>query len=66
MWFGRSADDAFAFVRGLGFTEFMLRDLDAPGRAQALAALRNTIDEHDTDEGVLYPSAAWLVRARRP
>jgi SAM-dependent methyltransferase len=65
MWFGADADDAYAFVSGMGFTEFVLQGLDDAARRDALAALRAGIDAHATDEGVLYPSAAWIVGARR-
>jgi SAM-dependent methyltransferase len=62
--FGRT-EEAFRFVSGLGVTESMLRDLDATRRAQALAALRATVEAHESPEGVLFASAAWLVRAHR-
>jgi SAM-dependent methyltransferase len=65
MYFGDTADDAFRFVSGLGFTQFMLGGLDDDARARAVDALRTTIDDHATDEGVLYPSAAWIISARR-
>jgi SAM-dependent methyltransferase len=65
MYFGDDADDAERFVRGLGFTVFMLRNLDEVGRASALTALRASIEAHETADGVLYPSAAWIVTARR-
>jgi len=65
MWFGDTADAAFSFVAGQGVIRFMLRDLDDDARQRALADLRRTIEAHATDEGVLYPSAAWIVTARR-
>jgi hypothetical protein len=65
MYFGADTDDAYRFVRGLGFTEFMLGDLDDRSRGRALDALRATIDAHATPEGVLFPSATWIIRARR-
>jgi SAM-dependent methyltransferase len=65
MWFGATSDDAYTFVRGLGFTEFMLRDLDDRARARALDDLRASIGAHETDEGVLYPSAMWILSAKR-
>jgi SAM-dependent methyltransferase len=64
-FFGATAAEAFRFVRGLGFSEFMLRDLDDARRSQALAALRAMIEAHETDDGVLYPSAAWIIQSRR-
>jgi SAM-dependent methyltransferase len=63
--FGATADDAYRFVRGLGLIEFLLRDLDETRRAEAVAALRATIEGHETADGVLYPSAAWIIRACR-
>jgi SAM-dependent methyltransferase len=66
MYFGATADDAYRFVRGLSFTDWMLQGLDDTARAGALDALRATIDAHDTGQGVVYPSAVWIVSARRP
>ncbi|MFI5047034.1 MAG: class I SAM-dependent methyltransferase [Acidimicrobiia bacterium] len=63
---GRTPDDAFANVSGMGFVEFMLRDVDEVTRARALADLRASIDAHATDNGVLYGSVVWIVTARRP
>jgi SAM-dependent methyltransferase len=65
MFFGATADDAYRFVRGLGVIEFLLRDLDETRRAEAVVALRATIEAHETANGVLYPSAAWIIRACR-
>jgi hypothetical protein len=42
-----------------------LQGLDDEARSRALAALRATIEAHDTGEGVWYPSATWFVSARR-
>jgi SAM-dependent methyltransferase len=68
MWFGPNADTAYTFVRDMGFTRFMLRDLDEQTREHALDDLRASIDAHDTgtEEGVVYQSAAWIVTAKRP
>jgi SAM-dependent methyltransferase len=63
MWFGASADDAYAFA--LGLLGWMLEGLDAGRRAQALGALRATVAAHTTAGGVVYRSGAWLIRARR-
>jgi hypothetical protein len=43
----------------------MLEGLDADRRAQALGALRATVDAHATAGGVVYSSGAWLIRAQR-
>lgn len=65
MYFGADAEDSFGFVSQMGFARGLLQDLDDAGREQALASLRATIAAHDTGEGVLFDSAAWLVTARR-
>ncbi|ATW52738.1 class I SAM-dependent methyltransferase [Streptomyces peucetius] len=64
MYFGRYAEQAYAFVSGM--LAWMLDDLDETGRARALADLRADIEAHATPEGVLYASAAWIVTAKRP
>lgn len=65
MYFGPDAERAFRFVAGQGFARGLLRDADDAIRAQALDALRTTLAAHETPEGVLYPSATWIVTARR-
>jgi SAM-dependent methyltransferase len=63
---GADADDAYGFVRTMGVTRGLLNDLDDTTAARALEALRSTLAAHDTPEGVLLPSAAWLITAHRP
>jgi SAM-dependent methyltransferase len=63
---GANADAAFAYVRTTGFTHGMLNGLDETVTARALDALRATLLAHDSDEGVLFDSSAWLIQARRP
>lgn len=62
MWFGRDADDAHQLIAGL--LGWMLEGLDDRDRTSALDALRDTLTAHETPDGVLYESAAWLIRAR--
>ncbi len=64
--FGANVEDAFAFVRTFGITKGLTQDLDEDSRARAFGALRRTIADHETDDGVLFGSAAWLVTARVP
>jgi SAM-dependent methyltransferase len=64
MWFGTDADDAHRFVFGL--LGWMLDGLDDTRRDQARAALGATLTAHETDRGVIYDSAAWIIRASRP
>ena len=63
--FGADADDAFSFVSTLGITRGLTHDLDEAGRVAALAALRDTLVAHDTEDGVLFRGSAWLVTAGR-
>jgi SAM-dependent methyltransferase len=63
MWFGHDLDDAYRFV--LGLLGWMLDGLDHAGRARALDGLRSTVTAHETGGGVIYESAAWIVRATR-
>lgn len=59
MHFGVDADDAYRFAFGpLGW---MLTDLDDAGRERALADLRATLRVPETSDGVVYPSATWLI-----
>jgi len=63
MWFGADADDAHRFV--LGLMGWMLQGLDSDGHTRALAGLRESTASHQTAEGVIYGSAAWIIRAAR-
>lgn len=63
MWFGTDADDAHRFV--IGLMGWMLEGLDEAGRARALNDLHATMAAHSTPDGILFASAAWVIRARR-
>jgi SAM-dependent methyltransferase len=63
MWFGNDADDAHRFV--LGLMAWMLEGLDGAGRARAIDALHATMTAHETPDGVLFDSAAWVIAATR-
>ena len=65
MWFGEDADVAFAFLSIVGVVEGMLTGVDESGQAEALAKLRHSIDAHLTTDGVVYPSATWVITAIR-
>jgi len=65
MCFGSDADDAFAFLRDMGFTKWRLSLLAEPDRPRALDDLRSSLVAHDTGNGVIYASAAWLVTATK-
>ena len=64
MWFGNDADDAHRFV--LGLMGWMLEGLDDAGRARAIGALHATMAAHETPDGVLFESAAWIIQATLP
>ncbi|MFB6865691.1 hypothetical protein ACFCZQ_35865 [Streptomyces virginiae] len=63
MWFGADAADAERFT--LGLLGWMLDGLDDEGRRRATDDLRATLTAHESDDGVLYASAVWIVRAIR-
>ena len=63
MWFGVDRVDAHRFV--LGLMGWMLEGLDDTDRARAVDGLRDTIADHETSDGVVFGSAAWLIRATR-
>jgi hypothetical protein len=64
--FGADADDAYGFISGIGIVHGLTQELDDARTAEALAALRRTVEEHDTGDGVLFGTSAWLITARRP
>ncbi len=62
-WIGADAADAFEFMRGAGIVRGMTQGLDDGQRAQALDALLATMIEHDTGDGVMFGSGAWIITA---
>ena len=64
--FGADADDAFSFVRTMGVVRGLSHDLDEESRQRGLAALRDVLAAHETPDGVLFGTAAWLITATRP
>jgi SAM-dependent methyltransferase len=63
MWWGTDAEDGCNFA--LGNLGWMLEGLEDTGRRRAIEALRATVRAHETAEGVVYDSAAWIITARR-
>ena len=61
--FGREADDAFEFLQTFGITKGLTEGLDEDERRRAMDALRRVVEEHETPEGVLFGTEAWLVTA---
>ena len=62
---GADADDAWAFVSEMGFVRGLTDGLDDETKTHAMRNLRSRINAHETHDGVLFSSAAWLVRARK-
>ena len=63
---GSDAADAYGFVAGLQPVLMLLADLDETDRAKALDNLRDSVAAHETPDGVVFRSAAWVMTARRP
>ncbi|WP_308282801.1 class I SAM-dependent methyltransferase [Pseudonocardia nigra] len=63
MFYGPDVATAETFV--LGLVGGALADLDDAARAEAMAALRATLEAHLGPEGVTYRSAMWIVTAER-
>jgi len=61
--YGRTVQDAHAFLQGL--LGWMLEGQQPGRRTASLEALRATLAAHETDDGIRFESAAWLVTARR-
>ena len=57
---------AYAMVSTQGLARELLDGLGDADRKARLDALRATLAAHETPEGVLFDSAAWLVTATRP
>ena len=65
MSLGTDAADAWAFVRRQGIVRGLTQSLDEATRDQALAGLRRVLESHESEDGVLFGAAAWLITARR-
>jgi ubiquinone/menaquinone biosynthesis C-methylase UbiE len=61
--YGSTVEEAHEFL--LGQLDWMLRDQDPEQSAASVEALRTTLAAHQTDDGVRFGSAAWLVTAVR-
>jgi SAM-dependent methyltransferase len=66
LFFGPDAASTFDVLKRTGAVIGLLGDLDDRARAEALEKMRQTVADHETPEGVLFESSAWLVRAARP
>jgi SAM-dependent methyltransferase len=62
---GTDAADAMEFAKTMGIVEGLTNDLGFDERVQAMENLDALFHEHETADGVLLPSAAWLITARK-
>jgi len=62
MYFGCDFEDSHQFITDQ--FSWMMDDLDIDTKARALDNLRANMTDHQTDRGVLYDSAAWLIEAQ--
>ena len=60
--YGRTVEEAHDFL--LGTLGWMLDGQDQRTRAKSVAALRTTLETHETADGIRFGSAAWLITAR--
>ena len=66
-WYaGSDVEDSYGFVTGLMVIQMMVKDLDDATKARAFENLRATFAEHQTDDGVIFDSASWIITARKP
>jgi SAM-dependent methyltransferase len=66
MRLGSDAEDAFRFVSGMGVARGLLQDLDDATAAEALRTLRADLVAHQTVNGVVFDSSAWVITAHIP
>lgn len=62
---GANAADALDFARTMGIVKGLTDGLDDEARGEAMANLARLFDERETADGVLLPSAAWLITASK-
>jgi SAM-dependent methyltransferase len=66
VYYGPDVATARDFVLGLRDVRDVLAGLDAVSAGRALTRLSATLAAHETSDGVLFDSRAWIVTARRP
>lgn len=64
-YYGRDSAAAYDFLVGLRGTQDVLAELDADAADRALRRLRAAIDAHETGDGVLLSTRAWIITAHR-
>jgi len=66
MVLGSHLDDAYEFFKEAGLAKGLSQDLDDGQRKEGFAKLRQFLADHETPEGVLVGSAAWIISATKP
>jgi SAM-dependent methyltransferase len=66
MRLGDDADDAVAFLSGIGVARTLLATVDPDTAQQALTAVRDALQPYQQPDGLSLDGAAWLVTALRP
>lgn len=62
---GADTAEAFGLFQRTGLFRGMTESLSDDDRQRALAALEATMRAHETPDGVIFESCAWLITARR-
>ena len=63
LFYGADVEAAYANVLRLREPQALLAELDPAAAERAEAALRAMLAAHDTGDGVLFESAAWIITA---
>lgn len=64
-YYGQDRSTAYDAVLRLGHVKELLVNLDPALAEQARQRLRVTLAAHETDDGVIFDSRAWIITARR-
>ena len=62
---GATVEDAFAFAQTMGIVEGLSNGLDDAQRAQAMDNIKTMLAAHETSDGVMIGTSAWLITAVR-
>jgi hypothetical protein len=65
VYYGRDASAAVELVRDFKTTREMLSRMESAAAQRAVARLQAMLAAHETDQGVLFDSRAWIVTGRR-
>lgn len=63
MCLGKDSPDALEFAKTMGIVEGLTNGLEPDTKAEAMANLSRLFQQHESPDGVLLGSAAWLITA---